>query len=417
MPLTMTRDNLMICQRRHFLTQISAYLLLGLFFAYPAQSAHFDSLKPAAKGQTVYFNAWGGDAKINSYISWAGDIVKKRYDITLVHVKLTDTASAVSRLLAEKTAGRDSEGTIDLLWVNGENFAAMKRADLLQSQPWVAHLPNWQLTDSVALPAIISDFAEPTDGKESPWGRAQLVFAYDSKKLPTPPRSATALAQFIENNPGRFTFPQPPDFVGVSFLKQVLIELTNSHPSLYGPVDDADFNAVTAPLWDWLDAAKPNLWRRGTAYPQNYPVLRQLLGDGEIDIAMAFNPADASAAIARGELPDSVRTYIHDSGTLANVHFLAIPFNAAAAEGAQIVANFMLSPEAQIKKADSRIWGDPTVLSIPRLNAADQAGFLALPRGIATLSDAELGRSLAEPHPSWVPQLEQAWKQRYASGQ
>ena len=67
----------------------------------------------------------------------------------------------------------------------------MKRADLLQSQPWVAHLPNWQLTDPVALPAVISDFAEPTDGKESPMGRAQLVFAYDSKKLPTPPRSAT----------------------------------------------------------------------------------------------------------------------------------------------------------------------------------------------------------------------------------
>ena len=61
----------------------------------------------------MYFNAWGGDAKINSYISWAGDILKQRYDITLVHVKLTDTASAVSRLLAEKTAGRDSDGTID----------------------------------------------------------------------------------------------------------------------------------------------------------------------------------------------------------------------------------------------------------------------------------------------------------------
>ena len=174
----------MISQRRHAMIQICACLLLSILFAYPAQSAHFDSLKPAAKGQTVYFNAWGGDAKINSYISWARDIVKKRYDITLVHVKLTDTASAVSRLLAEKTAGRDGDGTIDLLWVNGENFAAMKRADLLQSQPWVTHLPNWQLTDPVALPAIISDFAEPTDGKESPWGRAQLVFAYDSKKLP-----------------------------------------------------------------------------------------------------------------------------------------------------------------------------------------------------------------------------------------
>ena len=381
-----------------------------------ADTKHFDNLMAAAKGQTVYFNAWGGDAKINSYISWAGDIVKQRHGITLSHVKLTDTASAVSRILAEKAAGRTSDGSIDLLWANGENFAAMKRADLLQPTPWVPHLPNWRFTDATALPAIVSDFAEPTEGKESPWGRAQLVFAYDTARVAAPPKSAAALAAFIAANPGRFTFPQPPDFIGVSFLKQMLIETTKSQPALYRHVDEADFETITAPLWAWLDAAQPHLWRRGTAYPQNYPVLRQLLGDGEIDIAMAFNPADASASIARGELPDSVRTYIHDGGTLANVHFLAIPFNAAAPEAAQIVANFLLSPEAQIKKADSRVWGDPTVLSMPRLSAADREAFLALPRGVATLSDAALGRSLAEPHPSWVPRLEAAWQQRYASG-
>ena len=108
----MMRDDFMTCLRHHSLFLICAYLLLGLLFTYPAQSAHFDNLKTAAKGQTVYFNAWGGDAKINSYIKWAGDIIKQRYDITLVHVKLTDTSSAVSRLLAEKTAGRDTDGTI-----------------------------------------------------------------------------------------------------------------------------------------------------------------------------------------------------------------------------------------------------------------------------------------------------------------
>jgi putative thiamine transport system substrate-binding protein len=166
-----------------------------------------------------------------------------------------------------------------------------------------------------------------------------------------------------------------------------------------------------------LDKAKPNLWRAGNAYPANYPVLRQLLGDGEIDIAIAFNPADASAAIARGELPNSVRTYIHDGGTLANVHFLAIPFNASAPEAAKLVANFMLSPEAQVKKADTAIWGDPTVLSMPKLSDAQRMAFTKLPRGIATLSDADLGRTLAEPHPSWGPRLEAAWIKRYASGQ
>ena len=163
----------------------------GLCLTFAVTSANaddFTDLQKAAKGQTVYFNAWGGDAKINSYISWAGQILADRHDITLVHVKLTDTASAVSRILAEKAAGRENGGSIDLLWVNGENFAAMKRAGLLQNRSWVTSLPNWRYTDSKALPAILSDFAEPTNGKESPWGRAQLVFSYDGARLQTPPK-------------------------------------------------------------------------------------------------------------------------------------------------------------------------------------------------------------------------------------
>ena len=269
----------------------------------------------------------------------------------------------------------------------------MKSAGLLQNQPWVTSLPNWRYTDSEALPAILSDFAEPTDEKESPWGRAQLVFFYDRVRLANPPKSAAALADFIAKNPGRFTFTTP-DFIGMSFLKQILIEVSKTNPALYQPVDDANFETVTAPLWRWLDKAKPNLWRAGNVYPANYSVLRQLLGDSEIDIAIAFNPAEASAAISRGELPNSVRTYIHDSGTLANVHFLAIPFNAAAPKAAKLVANFMLSPEAQVKKADPAIWGDPTVLSMQNLSNAQRIAFDRIPRGIATLSDADLSRTL-----------------------
>ena len=105
---------------------------LCLVLAVTSASANdFTDLQKGAKGQTVYFNAWGGDAKINSYISWAGQILADRHDITLVHVKLTDTASAVSRILAEKAAGRENGGSIDLLWVNGANFAARIRETAL----------------------------------------------------------------------------------------------------------------------------------------------------------------------------------------------------------------------------------------------------------------------------------------------
>ena len=402
---------------RYYKAALGAIILTCLGQGTALAEAGFDKLKAEAKGQSVYFNAWGGDDKINAYIKWAGDQLKDRYGITLEHVKLTDTAAAVSRILAEKTAGRDDDGSVDMLWVNGENFASMKRANLLQKQDWVSKLPNWRYTDAQELPAIKLDFAVPTDGLEVPWGRAQLAFFYDSAYLANPPKNAAALGQYIANNPGRFTYPQPPDFIGVSFLKQLLIELTSQDDALYAPVEEADFDAVTAPLWAYLDEINGDLWRGGRAYPQNYPAMRQLVADGEIDIYIAFNPADASSAIERGELQDSVRSYIHDSGTLANVHFLAISFNSGNAAAAQIVADFMLSPEAQLRKADPAIWGDPSVLSIGKLSAADKAAFASLPKGVATLGPADLAKTLPEPHPSWVPKLEAAWATRFAAGQ
>ena len=396
---------------------IAGIASLALFHSHSAMSDdNFDRLVEKANGQQVYLNAWGGDDKINAYIKWVSDRVNADYGITLEHVKLNDTAAAVSRILAEKTAGRDTDGSVDMLWVNGENFASMMRADLLQPNDWVTSLPNWRYTDANELPAIMLDFAVPTKGREVPWGRAQLVFFHDSAYLANPPKSANALKAYISKNPGRFTYPQPPDFIGVSFLKQLLIELTDANDALYAPVGEADFDAVTAPLWQYLEDINPNLWRGGNAYPQNYPAMRELVADGELDIYIAFNPADASSAIARGELQDTVRSYVHDKGTLANVHFLAITFNSDASEAARVVANFMLSPEAQLRKADPEIWGDPSVLSMGKLSSSDKAAFDALPKGVATLSPADLAKTLAEPHPSWVPMLEKAWQERFASG-
>ena len=396
---------------------IAGIASLALFHSHSKMSDdNFDRLVEKANGQQVYLNAWGGDDKINAYIKWVSVRVNADYGITLEHVKLNDTAAAVSRILAEKTAGRDTDGSVDMLWVNGENFASMMRADLLQPNDWVTSLPNWRYTDANELPAIMLDFAVPTKGREVPWGRAQLVFFHDSAYLANPPKSANALKAYIANNPGRFTYPQPPDFIGVSFLKQLLIELTDANDALYAPVDEADFDAVTAPLWQYLEDINPNLWRGGNAYPQNYPAMRELVADGELDIYIAFNPADASSAIARGELQDTVRSYVHEKGTLANVHFLAITFNSDASEAARVVANFMLSPEAQLRKADPEIWGDPSVLSMVKLSSSDKAAFDALPKGVATLSPADLAKTLAEPHPSWVPMLEKAWQERFASG-
>jgi len=379
----------------------------------PSYAEDWSAIVAKARGQEVYFNAWGGSERINDYIAWTGQRVAADYGITLHHVKLTDTADAVARVLAEKTAGKSSGGSVDLIWINGENFAAMKQQGLLFG-PFADSLPNQHLVDSEHKPTTRIDFTIPVDGMESPWGMAQIVFLYDTARVSDPPRSMPAFLEWAKAHPGRFTYPAPPDFTGSTFLKQALYGLIADGGILQQPATDADFATVTAPLWDWLDRLHPYLWRDGKTFPQNDQAQRQLLDDGEIDMSLSFNPGEASSAIAQGLLPNTVRTYVLDGGTIGNTHFLAIPFNATAREAAMVVANFLLSPEAQLRKQDPAIWGDPTVLAMDKLDPADRQKFDSLPLGIATLSPAALGRTLLEPHPSWMTRIEAAWSARYA---
>ena len=377
-----------------------------------ARADYWLAIVAKARGQTVYFNAWGGSERINDYIAWAGQRVAAEFGITLRHVKLTDTADAVARVLAEKTAGKISGGSVDLVWINGENFAAMKQQGLLYG-PFADALPNAPLVDSKNKPTTRVDFTIPVDGMESPWGMAQIVFLYDTARVTEPPHGIAAFLDWTKSHPGRFTYPAPPDFTGSTFLKQALYGLIADPSVLQQPATDADFAAVTAPLWDWLDRLHPNLWRGGRTFPQNDQAQRQLLDDGEIDMSLSFNPGEASSAIAQGLLPNTVRTYVLDGGTIGNTHFVAIPFNASAKEASMVVANFLLSPEAQLRKQDPAVWGDPTVLALDKLDPASRDKFDALPLGVATLSPAALGRALLEPHPSWMTRIEAAWRARY----
>ncbi|HCP01737.1 MAG TPA: ABC transporter substrate-binding protein [Rhodospirillaceae bacterium] len=366
-----------------------------------------------ARGQQVFWNAWGGDKRINAYIAWAGDQVQERYGVTVKHVRLADTSEAVARVVAEKAAGQLDSGSVDLIWINGENFAEMKRNDLLFG-PWTQSAPNYRFVDTARKKTTTVDFTVPVDHLEAPWGMAQFVFMYDTSHVENPPGSVTALLEWAKDNPGRFTYPQPPDFLGTTFLKQALIELVTDSTVLQAPATDVA--RITAPLWGFLDSLHPNMRRRGQVFPQNGPALQRLLDDGEIAIALSFEPAEASGLIAQGRLPDTVRTFVLDEGTIGNTNFLAIPFNANAKEGAMLLANFLMSPEAQAHKQDPEVWGSFTVLDTERLPEGARKTFQNLDLGIATLSPGELGSTLLEPHPSWVAALEAEWVKRYAGG-
>ena len=403
-------DQLLSRLQRGMILLLAGFITAGSAFA---DLPSWEDIEKTARGQTVYWNAWGGDDKVNDYIAWVGEQLKARHDLTLKLVKDAGIPETVSRILAEKNAGRDREGGVDLLWINGENFRAMKDGGLLYG-PFAERLPHYRYVDTAGKPTTMADFTVPVEGLEAPWGMAQIVFMYDTARLQYPPKSMVELLAYAKDHPGRFTYPEPPDFLGSAFLKQALLELTDQRDALRQLATDANFGPVTAPLWAWLDEIRPHLWRQGQTYPTGTPALRQLLADGEIDIAFSFHPNDASAEIEKGHLPATVRTYVLTGGTIGNTHFVAIPYNARAKEGAMVVANFLLSPEAQARKQDPAVWGDLTVLALDRLPPEDRERFAQIKLGIATLSPEQLGTPLPEPHPSWMERLEAAWRVRYS---
>jgi putative thiamine transport system substrate-binding protein len=375
----------------------------------------WDAVVKAANGQTVYWHAWGGSTQTNDFIAWVGDRVQAEYGVTLEHVKLTDTADAVTRVLSEKQAGQNDDSAVDMIWINGANFAAMKEADLLFG-PFAEQLPNWALVD-VDGKTVQTDFTVPTDGMESPWAMAQVVFDYDTADISEPMGSMREILDWTAANPGRFTYPQPPDFLGTTFLKQVLVDILDDPSVLSAEATDANYAATTAPLWDYLDKLTPNLWRQGQAYPPTGTAMFPLISDGELDLSISFSPGAASAAIANFELPETVRTFVLDKGTIGNASFVAVPYNSGSTEGAMIVANFLLSPEAQARAQDPNLLGYGTVLNMDALTDMDRAKFDALDLGIATLSPAELGTAVAEPHPSWMTRIAEDWTARYGVAQ
>ncbi|MDF2152425.1 ABC transporter substrate-binding protein [Vibrio sp. CAU 1672] len=377
---------------------LSTIGILATTFTTASLAEDWQQIEQQADGQSVYFHAWGGSQEINRYIQWAGKELKSRYNVTLNHVKVTDISETTTRLIAEKAAGKNSGGSVDMVWINGENFKSMKDNQLLLG-PFATALPNWKYVDQT-LPVDV-DFSEPTEGLEAPWGIGQLVFIHDSQTLHNPPRSFAEMLSYAKAFPNRLTYPRPPEFHGTSFIKALLIELTNNDPALQQPVAEETFLPLTQPLWHYLDQFHKVAWRGGKQFPAGTAETQQLLDDGQIDLAITFNPNAVFSAQSSGNLADTTQAYAMDAGALSNIHFLAIPWNANASAGAKVAINFLLSPAAQSRKGDINIWGDPSVLNRQYLTG--------------TAKNTQQFKSIAEPHPSWQVALEREWLKRYGN--
>ena len=362
---------------------------------------------------TVQFHAWGGSPQINQYLLWVKQEVVKRYNIDMNHVKLANTSDAVSRVIAEKSASNHNNGSVDLLWVNGENFAAMQKHHLLLDD-WVNELPNFALTNSKKNRAMVTDFGLPTKGQEAPWGKAAMVFYYNQGIVKKAPQTLHQLLSFSQQFQGQFTYPQPNDYLGISFLKYALLSLhSNDLSAFYQPVNEQSLAKMVQPLWQYLDTLHPLLWRKGGYFVRHASELQRLFSDGTLLVSFSFTAAEIPSAVERYDLPKTTRTYAMQDGSLSNVHFVTIPYNSQYIKEAKQVINFLLSPEAQAKKQQLSVWGDETVLDMNILSETDKKRFKTTVLHPSSLPLSAHHQILAEPHASWTNAIRNAWFERY----
>ncbi len=361
-----------------------------------AQST-WEEIEELAKGTTVTFYGWGGDDKVNKWITTeVANTMKEKYDITVQHVGM-DISEILTRMVSEKTAGKT--GSVDVVWINGENFYTAKKEELLFGA-FLDKLPNAQNYLDLESLSNTSDFGVDTEGMEAPWGRAQLVFFGDSSKGDLP-KTLDELLAWSEANPGKFTYPAPPEFTGSAFVRNTIMQFDGSGVLTSGDLSDEDITLAAQNGIDFLVDIKPNLWREGTTYPASFAQLQTMYSDGEIDLAMTYTVDGVYKGINEGIFPETTVAYTLDNGAISNTHFLSIAGTSPNPAGALLLINELLSVELQASKANPENWGDLSTLDPSKLTD-DQKGMMG--NGVL------LGTPLPETHASLIEKIDSIWE-------
>ena len=360
-----------------------------------------------ARGSRVVWRMWRGDPSINAYVDgWVAPRLEERFQIELITVE-GQGAELVNQLQVEREAR--ARGRADLVWINGQTFQKLRAGRLLYG-PWAGRLPNAALIDSSST-IVTRDFEQDPAGYESPWGRVQFALIYDTVRTPSPPRSVGELGAWIRAHPGRFTHDR--SFTATTFHKILLYALNGGVEPFQGGFDARDYAAGSERVWEWLERHRPFFWRNGETFPPEVADLHRLFANGEVDFSMSNNENDALTKVRQGILPPTARPLLLRDGTIANAHFVGIPFNAPNPAGAMVVADFLLSPEAQLEKLRPEVWADGTVLDPRRLPGDWETRFRLLERQGPGLPGDSLRRyALPEVAAEYHVRLEEDWRAR-----
>ena len=361
--------------------------------------SNYDEILEKAKGTTVNFYGYGGNEVMNKWFdTYVVDQMKEKYDITVKRVGM-NIDEILNQLLSDKQAD-NNKGSIDVVWINGENFKTAKESNLLLGS-FVEKLPNFNDYVDVTSEDITVDFGTNVDGLEAPWGKAQFALAVNSDKVSQAINDTKSLKEVIMSNPGKFTYPALPDFTGSAFVRNVIYDIVGYENVANLPEDKEEVRKAIQPAMDYLNEIKPYLWNEGKTYPSTTSQLDNMYSDNEVYFTMTYSPNSLQGRMDSGELSKATKIIEFKNGNLSNTHFLTIPFNSQNQAGAMVLIDFLMSIDAQGSKTYSENWGDTTILDMNKVPDEDKSKF--------SEDSIVIKNSVPELSAGMVPIIEEIW--------
>ena len=385
-----------------------------------------------AEGQVNWYY-WGGSEELNLWVDMtvAPELAKK--GIKLNPVRIKDTQEAIDIVISEEIAGKGlGQGSADLIWVNGDKFLSLVKAQALLG-PFADKLPNSRFysfdpaTPDGAL--NLFDFGQPTDKAEMPWSGEQYVCYADTARIKKNeiPTDFKGLAAYLKKNPGKFTYIAPPNYNGVTFVESAIrslapAELMQNFSKAPASKDNANgltpdtIEKMFRPGFEYLKSLEPYLTgggktKRGNpVYPTDQKVLQSMFKSGEINMACEFGIYNVAVKINAGEFNKSVEPVLFPKkGMIKNRNFLVIPFNSPNPAAAMVLIDLLSSPEMQISKLKEI--GFPAAVSADKMSAAQrQALDKAAP--VQALSAVDMEKEAApEFNSALVPIVRDLWEE------
>lgn len=361
----------------------------------------WDAVVEAARGTTVTFYAWGGSDEMNAWMTGeVADTLMEKYEIDFQWVTVTNTSEAVTIVSDEKQAGVGAgEGTIDLVWIDVENFAMMKESDLLYGSI-VDYIPN--VTEYVDMTDELNymDSGLATDGYEVPWDPVINVFIRDTATTDWAPTNADEFLEWCKEYEGFITYPSADDTYGRRMIWMFIDAVcgTDWADGLTEESTTEEIQAAIEPALEYMRELNQYLWNEGQTYPSSSNEWKTMFANGEVGLFFDWTPYSVGPSIEAGTLPETAEAFTFDYGTSAAMGFLSVTYNSPNVPGALVVINELLSPDLQFSMLENT--GYPYAIDYDLLSDEDKARADAIDTGTGSLTTTEVAELNLNPTPA-----------------